>query len=70
MQQVTSCGAAQRRTKNKRKNKKKVIMKNEVYTIFLVICVGYHDDSYKHTMLGFYTHFSLKNDSKSCEHAT
>jgi len=32
----------------------------KVYTAFLVTCIGYHDDSYKQTMLGLYTHFSLK----------
>ena len=39
-----------------KKNKKKATMKNEVYTT--VTCVGYHDDSYKQTMLGLYPHFS------------
>ena len=34
----------------------------KVYTIFLVTCVGYHDDSYKQTMLGLYTHLSLKKN--------
>jgi len=42
----------------------------KVYTTFLVTCVGYHDDSYKQTMLGLYTHFTEKNDWKSCEHGT
>jgi len=47
-----------KKNKNKRKDKKKVTMKNEVYTTSLVTCVGYHKDSYKKTMLGLYTHFS------------
>jgi len=41
--------------KTKRKDKKKVTMKNEVYTTSLVTWVGYHDDSYKQTILGLYT---------------
>ena len=32
----------------------------KVYTTFLGTCVGYHDDSYKQTMLGLYTYFSGK----------
>ena len=43
-----------------RKNKKKVIMKNEVYTTFLDTCVGHHDDNYKLSMFGLYTNFSWK----------
>jgi len=35
-------------------------MKNESLTTFLVTCVGYHEDGYKPTMLGLYTHFSIK----------
>jgi len=33
---------------------------HKVYTIFLVTCVGYHDDGYKPTMLELYTYFSWK----------
>jgi len=32
----------------------------KVYATFLVTCVGYHDDGYKPTMSGLYTHLSLK----------
>jgi len=32
----------------------------KVHTTFLVTCVGYHDDSYKPTMLGLYARFSKK----------
>ena len=44
--------------KENKEKQKTVTMKNEVYTTFLVTCVGYHDDSYKQIMLGLYTHFS------------
>ena len=47
-----------RRGKTKQKNnksKKKVNIKG--HTTFLVTCVGYHDNGYKPTMLGLYTHF-------------
>jgi len=48
-----------------KKNKKKRTERKsqwslKVYTAFLVTCIGYHDDSYKQTMLGLYTHFSWK----------
>ena len=48
-----------------KKTKKKGIERKsqwnmKVYTAFLVTCVGYHDDSYKQTMLGLYTYFSWK----------
>jgi len=45
--------------KQKQKNKKKREQK-ESHTTFLVTCVGYHDDVYKPTMLGLFTHFSKK----------
>ena len=44
--------------KGNKKNKKKT--KKESHTIFLVTCVGYHDNGYKPTMLGLYTYFSKK----------
>ena len=44
----------------KKKTKKKSLWSVKVYTTFLVTCVGYHDDSYKQTMLGLYTCFSWK----------
>ena len=44
----------QKKTRTKKQQEK--VMK--VYTTFLVTCVGYHDDGYKPTMLGLYTHFS------------
>jgi len=47
-----------KKQKRNKQKQKKVTMKNKVYTTFLVTCVGYHDDSYKQTMLGLYTYFS------------
>ena len=44
--------------KNKKRTKRKSQWSMKVYTAFLVTCVGYHDDSYKQTMLGLYFHFS------------
>ena len=49
------------KAKNKTKQKqKKVTLKYESHTTFLVTCVGYHDDGHKPTMLGLYTHLSKK----------
>jgi len=47
-----------KKKQKQRNNKKKVPMKHESHTTFLVTCVGYHDDGYKPTKLGLYTHFS------------
>jgi len=59
---------SRKKTKRSKKGEKK-----ESHTAFLVACVGYHDDGYKPTMLGLYTHLYKKiekNDLKSCEHGT
>jgi len=45
--------------KTQKKDKKKREQK-ESHTTFLVTSVRYHDDGYKPTMLGLYTHFSKK----------
>jgi len=43
---------------NKAKTKKKRTKRS--HTTFLVTCVGYHDNGYRPTLLGLYTHFSKK----------
>jgi len=53
---IIAFSSAKKETKTKKRKKKKATMKNEVYTT--VTYVRYHDDSYKQTMLGLYTHFS------------
>ena len=47
-------------TKQNKKKKQNKIEQKESHTTFLVTCVGYHDNGYKPTMLGLYTHFSRK----------
>jgi len=44
----------------KKGNKKKTKENKKGHTTFFVTCVGYHDNGYKPTMLGLYTHLSKK----------
>ena len=41
-------------------DQRNLLLHNKVFILFLVTCVGYHDDGYKPTMLELYTYFSWK----------